>query len=580
MPRHLAFDATVRRVVPLLPAAVIERWARLVLRDRHVALCLHRVDAVPAGGVTSAPAGLSVPAAVLDDLLVRAARIGGGRRWLTLSFDDGYDDAVRYVHDRAVSHPEIDWRAFVCPDKALRHSGFRWDAGLDPFAPLPGDVEGLAGENGRAELLAAGAEAATALATVGELRALARDVPSAVGNHTNVHLPLAAMAPPLAEAELTRSTDAFEHLLGPCRSFAFPFGTPGVYWRPEHAAQLAARGVEEIWSVESRTFAAQDRVPGAVLPRFPVDGRDDAKTILALVAARATAERIRRRPRHPSSAGGDEAGPSLDAALRYTPGEALVHLGGPPPEQSSLAPVVLVAGASGHVETFRYLAAVLATRRPVYGLRAIGVLDGEVPAADVDDAVATGVDAVKQLGRPVQLVGYSLGGFLALRMAAVLGPADLLAGAVSLIDTYHPSLEVLPLGKRVRNAVRFARRHGPHRLGPWGARLAARYLDRLRRRPPVPPPWLDVLGFGDIGALGLVDLEAHHRERADGLIAMDAYDGPVRSVRSLELAPNLPDDAGIGRCTARPPSLAFVRGDHFSMLSPRFVHRLVSALEL
>ena len=125
-----------------------------------------------------------------------------------------------------------------------------------------------------------------------------------------------------------------------------------------------------------------------------------------------------------------------------------MHLGGPPPDQSSLAPVVLVAGASGHVETFRDLAAALAARRSVYGLRAIGVLHGEAPVADVADAVATGVDAVKQLGRPVELAGYSLGGFLALRMAATLGPAGLLAGPVSLIDTIHPSLEALPLGRR------------------------------------------------------------------------------------------------------------------------------------
>jgi hypothetical protein len=94
------------------------------------------------------------------------------------------------------------------------------------------------------------------------------------------------------------------------------------------------------------------------------------------------------------------------------------------------------------------------------------------------------------------------------------------------------------------------------------------------------PPWRDVLGFHDIAALGLVDLEAHHRSLADDLIAMSPHRGPVRAVRSLELAPNLPEDAGIRACTVRPPSSHFVAGDHFSMLSPRHVHRLVAALGL
>ena len=83
-----------------------------------------------------------------------------------------------------------------------------------------------------------------------------------------------------------------------------------------------------------------------------------------------------------------------------------------------------------------------------------------------------------------------------------------------------------------------------------------------------------------IAALGLVDLEAHHRRLAAELIAMAPHRGAVRSVRSLELAPNLPDDAGIGACTSSPPRVALVRGDHFSILSPRLVHRLAAALDL
>ena len=323
---RLAFDPMVRRVAWLVPPRVLHRCARWALADRQVALCLHRVGGRLSPAPDAAP-GLFIPGHVLDEVIRRARGIGGERRWLTLSFDDGYRDAVRYVTLRAAQHPEIDWRVFVCPDKARRQSGFRWDAGLNPLASLPCDTVELIGENERPELLRAGSDPTTAVASLEELRSLWERDASTVGNHTNSHLPLAGLPPELATLELEASVACFEREVGPSRSFAFPFGTPGVYWGPEHASHLSSLGLEEIWSVQSRTFGAKERSCGAVLPRFPVDGRDSAHTILSLVVARASLERFRTRNLGSKQA---VAARLVRRGCGYELGQSLVPLGGVP----------------------------------------------------------------------------------------------------------------------------------------------------------------------------------------------------------------------------------------------------------
>ncbi|MEZ5233751.1 MAG: alpha/beta fold hydrolase [Acidimicrobiales bacterium] len=568
--RRIAFDTLVRRAAPALPRPLVERWCRLAIGDRRAALCLHRV-APHRDEATE----LALPAPVLDALVAAAGRIGRGRPWLSLTFDDGYLDAVRYAQQRAPQHRDIEWAVFVCPDKAARRRGFRWDVGLDPFAGLPATTAALEAENDRRALVRAGADPTCELAGLALLRRVRDEGAVTVGNHTNRHLPLAALAPDVARHELATSVADFERELGECRSFAFPFGTPGLYWSQAHAEQLRAAGVQRLWSVQSATFAETDRRPGAVLPRFPVDGRDDARTIVALLAARATLERVRR---HRRRAGGAPAARTRVPPVTYRRGEPLVHLAGPVAAESEATPLVFVYGAAGHAETFRFLAGVLGASRPVYAVRALGLLEGEQPAADLGDAVAVATDAVKQLGRPVDLVGYSMGGLIALGMATVLERAELLAAPVALIDTYDPELEVLPLPVRLRNAAAFARRHGVVATLPWARRLVERQVRGALRRPAPRPAWLDELGLGDVAVPGVRDLEPHHRAVLGPVTAMAAYRGPVRVVRSLDLAPNLPPDAGLEPVLHGTCEQHFVNGDHFSMLSPERVQRLLSAL--
>ena len=575
MPSTLHFDPTVRRVAPLLPSALLHRWVRWALDGREAALCLHRVGGM-IGGVGEDPTGLTIPSHVLDDLLNRVRRIDRHREWLTLTFDDGYPDALDYVATRAIDFPTVGWRLFICPAKALSRSGFRWDGGLEPVAELPATMGELRSENGRAELLAAGANETTALATPTAIRALMADQAGIVGNHSNCHLPFAKLPSAIAEHELNESVDRFLTEFGRCDSFAFPFGSPGVHWFPEHAKTLSDRGVKEIWSVQSRTFTADERGTGQVLPRFPIHGHDDAHAILALIAARATVERIQRRGartrRHALTPASHTAGSG------YLLNEPLVHLGGAKPAAEAAAPVVLLHGGSGHVESFRHLAPLLGQTNPVFGVRALGVLPGEEPAADFREAIHHAIDAVKQLGQPVRIVGYSVGGLIALGVARALQDADLLAAPIVLIDTYSPAVEVLPLRVRLHHGKAFARRYGVQKLGPWAKRLVERQVRSLIRRPQTEQPWRHELGFGDCAHLGFVDLEPHFRQLIDDPDNLVSYDGPVRSIRSLELAPNLPDDAGIGELYVRTIPVELLRGDHFSLLTKPFVNKLAAAI--
>lgn len=571
----LRFDPTVRLFAPLMPGVVLHRWARWALAGREAALCLHRVGGM-IGGVGEDHTGLTIPSRVLDDLLNQVKHIDADRRWLTLSFDDGYPDALDFVATRAPDHPLVGWRVFVCPAKAAGRSGFRWDAGLDPFGDLPATTTALASENERPELLVAGSRRVSALATPAAIRRVMADFPGVVGNHSNSHLPFARLLTDVAMCELDDSVDRFREEFGSFTAFAFPFGGPGVHWLPEHAQRLEQRGIAEIWSVRSRTFTTTQRTIGGVLPRFAVHGHDDAHTILALVTARATVERVERRIRRfRTTLRPDVAKP---AGSGYFLNEPLVHLGGANVEVGGAAPVVLLHGASGHVESFRHLAPILGQTNPVFGVRAFGVLPGETPALDFDEAIQTACDAIKQLGQPVHVVGYSLGGLIALGVAAALDDADLLAAPIVLIDTYSPAVEALPLGVRLRHARAFAQLQGTFKLGPWAKRLLERQTRGVIRRPQAAQPWRHELGFGDCGHLGFIDLESHFRRLIDDPANLASYDGPVRSIRSLELAPNLPEDAGLDELFKREGPVELLRGDHFSLLTEPFVGKLAAAI--
>jgi peptidoglycan/xylan/chitin deacetylase (PgdA/CDA1 family) len=246
-----------------------------------VALCLHHVSRRHRDELT-------MPAHELDAFLERAAQIqnGGRSRWLTVSFDDGYLDAWHYVMTRARRFPNLDWLFFVCPAKSEHQTGFRWDLVDDDDSPRD-----LRIENHRADLKSAVQLSDTHLATVEQCRALRIFENVHLGNHTNCHFRSTALPLTMALEELEQSHADFERLFGPEEHFAFPFGQ-GTDFDERHVESIRRTRDAVIWSTVPRPFLAAHRSPGAVLPRFGVDGGWTASQLAFLIAVRTLRARI------------------------------------------------------------------------------------------------------------------------------------------------------------------------------------------------------------------------------------------------------------------------------------------------
>lgn len=302
---RLSPDAVALAAGEVLPARLLRPALGAALDGLSCALCLHRAS--PAARPGQFQPGLDMRPEAIDGLLelLLASRPGAASGWLTVTFDDGYQDAAAYLASRAARFPQVRFLFFVCPAKLERRTGFRWDlvelaleAGTpreEALALLDAPVEPAA-ENGRADLQALSGQPAFALATVEEARALTRLPNVELGNHTNLHIPSARLPPEVAEADFRASKADFERLFGPLRHFAFPYGTPRAHFRAEHVAMLRALGSFALWSTESRPYRPGEE---GVLPRFPVDGSRPPGALASWVAARALDFKVRGRRKEP-----------------------------------------------------------------------------------------------------------------------------------------------------------------------------------------------------------------------------------------------------------------------------------------
>lgn len=280
-----------------LPWPLLHRLVASSVGNMRVAFCLHRVGKPRRPGELMP--SLSVPEAVLDEFIeqMRKARPATkGDPWLTMAFDDGYQDAALYVKSRAERFFDVEWLLFVCPHKVRFRQAFRWDLYEKQQAQghaLPAQKEFIhelepdyERELGRQDLCEAANDERYAIATREELLELASLHNVTLGNHTNTHL-LDALPLDQAKRDLQESTALFEDMFGPCKQFAFPFGVPRVHFQPEHVEHLRSLGAPTIWTTEQLTYAPEQRKPGAVLPRVVFDGAWSAKTMALWVAMRA-----------------------------------------------------------------------------------------------------------------------------------------------------------------------------------------------------------------------------------------------------------------------------------------------------
>jgi acyl-CoA synthetase (AMP-forming)/AMP-acid ligase II/thioesterase domain-containing protein/aryl carrier-like protein len=103
-------------------------------------------------------------------------------------------------------------------------------------------------------------------------------------------------------------------------------------------------------------------------------------------------------------------------------------------------PVFCFAGAGGEAAYFEALAAALGPDRPVYAFQARGFDTRALPDWTVRGAARRAVRLVEQLAPegPVQLVGHSMGGLIALSAAHQLSARGRRVELLTLLDTYLP----------------------------------------------------------------------------------------------------------------------------------------------
>ena len=288
-----------------MPDFALRLLLRAALGDRGVALCLHRVGGEP-WLIDARMAPTTMAADRIDRLIeiLLASRPAARTPWLTVTFDDGYDDAASYVASRAPRYPQVEFLFFVCPEKTSRGIGFRWDAvdeavrrgrslgdAVDVFRSAPDVLL----ENEREELRDLGRQPRYRLADVDTLRALARWPNVALGNHTNGHFKQVTLTDEQAGVEYVRSSEEYARLFGPQEHFAFPFGTPVIDVEERHVKLIRALGPLLLWSTESRPYERPERRSGAVLPRFPIDGTRDERQLATEIAARSVSYRLSGR---------------------------------------------------------------------------------------------------------------------------------------------------------------------------------------------------------------------------------------------------------------------------------------------
>ena len=286
-----------------LPLPLLKRFLRQALDGACVALCLHRVKLGP-GPLHGAP-DMMIRESELDRLLELLVEAGAaeGPHPLLVSFDDGYADAAQYAISRHDRFPGVEWVFFVCPEKLAKRAGFRWDAQPESDAAAP--PHDPARENERSELRGLADREDCRLLGVEECGELRRKSNVRLGNHTNCHFRQVDL--PLAESrrEIVGSRDAFEALFGKTEHFAFPFGAPQTEFGEEHVRLARDAGYAFLWSTESRPYAPDERVHGAVLPRFAVLGSWPATKYATYIAASAARFRLRRRWRRTPRAGAE-----------------------------------------------------------------------------------------------------------------------------------------------------------------------------------------------------------------------------------------------------------------------------------
>jgi thioesterase domain-containing protein/acyl carrier protein len=253
--------------------------------------------------------------------------------------------------------------------------------------------------------------------------------------------------------------------------------------------------------------------------------------------------------------------PRLPSLVQLRPGE-------------SDTPVFIAHGLGGSAMEFFQMVKHIDSPHPIYGMQARGTDGSDEPLDRIEDMAQFHLDAIRsvQPKGPYFLVGYSLGGLVALEMARLLSETRESVVLLALLETY-PARRYVPLEQRVRLAARVAARHALNMLElplPDAASYFLRPSERLShfsrnergrlyRHPPT----------------GVWSTVAMQRVRDSGYLALQRYrpsfyDGKIAFVAARESSEFPNDPVAVWGKLVGKLTVETTPGDHYGIITTHF----------
>ena len=220
-------------------------------------------------------------------------------------------------------------------------------------------------------------------------------------------------------------------------------------------------------------------------------------------------------------------------------------------EGAGKPPVFLAHGLGGSVIDFFQPIKHIESDLPIYGLQAKGIEGLDEPLESIEDMAEFHVNAIRELQPqgPYALIGYSLGGLIALEMAQRLSANGEKVALLAMLDAY-PHMRQLALGQRLRLVARQATR---------GFRIFRNASGSAPYQPPAG------------GSL----TPAMQRVRASAYLALTRYRprfyrGEIKFVRAEILSGFPADAAAVWTPLVGKIEVTTVPGDHLGMIATHY----------
>ena len=226
-------------------------------------------------------------------------------------------------------------------------------------------------------------------------------------------------------------------------------------------------------------------------------------------------------------------------------------------------PVFIAHGLGDTVFDLFRLVNTIESPHPIYGMQAKGIDGVDAPLASVEEMAEFHLEAIKKLQTqgPYFLIGYSLGGLVALEIAQRLSAGGEKVALLALVDSY-PYRTQLGLVQNALLSFRLAKRRILSPSAPLG-RTRAEHSESIDRNPSpgsqIPEAMSSVM----------------QRMRDSAYLALKRYrpqyyGGRIKFVRPA-ISSDFPDDpAAVWSDLAAQFEVETIPGDHWSLLTTEF----------